>query len=116
MSFLGNKSVFYGKRGSFYIFLKNDSTNLYQFFHSLGENTCSLQHAVKMLYRANKVFVFSAPSMPLSCYNGDIFSDGTDVLISNGQCDGIQLKLSTGGNLYLLSIFFNICFKQNLIN
>ena len=49
------------------------------------------------LHAIEAYLYFSAPPMPLNCYHGDIYSEGTDVLILNGQCEGIQLKLITGG-------------------
>jgi len=42
----------------FCIFLENDKTDLRQFFQDLGENTCSMQPALKsgLLHPAFKVF------------------------------------------------------------
>jgi len=39
---------FFGIKGAFFFFLENDKTDLRQFFfQDLGENTCSLQPALK---------------------------------------------------------------------
>ena len=37
--------------------------------------------------------------MPLSCFQGNVYSAASDVLMVGGQCDAIQLKLLAAGKL-----------------
>jgi len=39
---------FFGIKGAFFAFFSNDKTGLRHFFQGLGENTCSLQPALKI--------------------------------------------------------------------
>jgi len=49
------------------------------------------------IYTGNNISETRAPTMPLSCYHGNIYSECTEVLFSNGLCDGLQMHLVSGG-------------------
>ncbi|CAK8688040.1 phagosome assembly factor 1-like [Clavelina lepadiformis] len=49
------------------------------------------------IYNGSNLADTSAPPMPLPCYHGNIYSECTDVLMSEGRCYGVQFKLVSEG-------------------
>uniref|UniRef100_H2Y3F6 Uncharacterized protein n=2 Tax=Ciona intestinalis TaxID=7719 RepID=H2Y3F6_CIOIN len=67
--------------------------------HSLRSlpNTSTPVVAKMSIYTGNNLSETRAPSMPPSCYHGNLYSKCTEILLDNGKCSGLQMQLVSGG-------------------